>query len=706
MQDVPVAVSTVDARAIENQQIVDFSDLTRVSPALTINQNPNNNNISLRGVGTFAYSPGIESAVSVIVDDVPVIQQLQAFSNLSDVERVEVLRGPQGTLFGKNSSAGLINIVTKSSAEALEGHAQLTLTSDHERRVEAGLSGPLSEQLGYRINAYAGQRDGEIRNLANGTDLNGDTNKGVRLRLDFNPSTTLRGRLIADYSKRNIEGPVTTLLAVPAGASQQNKAPLAPALAGIQPGPDNRNVRMDDPGFSNTENSSLSGTLNWKLEDHTLTSVSTYQKWNYRFLTDYDGSTVDLLAALTSGARHGGVTQGGPSNAHMLTQELRLTSNGEGVFNYLGGLYYSNSKIERSFIRGPVLSVANWKALAGNESMAAFAQADYKLTSATRINAGLRLNRETIDVDYTNSVPATPVNYVGTHRDDAATGKLALQHDLAKAVMIYASYATGYKGAGYDISTGFDASRVRLPVAPETSKAYELGVKSRFLQNRLQVNATVFDTDYDDFQAQSSRLDPVTNLTQNALTNVGKLRTRGVELEVTGKPINTLLLESSVGYVDAVIKDYPRANCYPGQTVAQGCVVIGNASVQDLAGKHLANAPRWKLNLGGTYNFPLGESGYSGVANLNYQYQSAVNFDLLNNPLLEQKGYGIVNGSIALNDPSHSFKVTLYVNNLFDKTYASFIGDNYNFYSGSHVLTQTLARNSQRYVGLRVKYEF
>jgi iron complex outermembrane receptor protein len=110
--------------------------------------------------------------------------------------------------------------------------------------------------------------------------------------------------------------------------------------------------------------------------------------------------------------------------------------------------------------------------------------------------------------------------------------------------------------------------------------------------------------------------------------------------------------------------------------------------------------------LGGTYNFPLGESGYSGVANLNYQYQSAVNFDLLNNPLLEQKGYGIVNGSIALNDPSHSFKVTLYVNNLFDKTYASFIGDNYNFYSGSHVLTQTLARNSQRYVGLRVKYEF
>ena len=126
MQNVPVAVSTVDSRAIENQQIMEFSDLTRVAPSMTLNQNPGNNTISLRGIGTFAYSTGIESAVSVIVDDVPVIQQAQAFSNLSDIERIEVLRGPQGTLFGKNSSAGVINVVTKASAETLEGSAQGT----------------------------------------------------------------------------------------------------------------------------------------------------------------------------------------------------------------------------------------------------------------------------------------------------------------------------------------------------------------------------------------------------------------------------------------------------------------------------------------------------------------------------------------------------------------------------------------------------
>ncbi|MET0266776.1 MAG: TonB-dependent receptor, partial [Duganella sp.] len=277
---------------------------------------------------------------------------------------------------------------------------------------------------------------------------------------------------------------------------------------------------------------------------------------------------------------------------------------------------------------------------------------------------------------------------------------------LAKAVMVYASYATGYKGAGYDISTGFDQTRIRLPVAPETSKAYELGLKSRFLQNRVQLNATVFQTDYDDFQAQSSRVDPTTNVRQNAVTNVGALRTKGVELELTAKPINTLMLESSLAYVDAKIRHMPAALCYPGQTVAQGCVRIGTASVQDLAGKRLANAPKIKFTLGGTYNFALGESGYSGIANLNYQHQSAVNFDLGANPLTEQGSYGIVNGSIAVSNPGHSWKVTLYVNNLLDKSYSSFIADHYNFYSGSHVLMQFLPRNADRYVGLRAKYEF
>jgi iron complex outermembrane receptor protein len=481
---------------------------------------------------------------------------------------------------------------------------------------------------------------------------------------------------------------------------------VAPALAGITPGLDNRKVRMDDPGYAHSENGSLSGTLNWKLGGHTLTSVTTYQDWKFDFLADIDYTDLNLLGALSNGARFGGVRQSGPFRSQMFTQEVRLTSSGAGRLSYLGGLYYADSSSERAFLRGPQVSVANWSAETGNRTAAAFGQADYRLTPSTRVNAGLRLNREDIDVAFTNRVPATPVSFAGQNRDNAVTGKLALQHDLSRGVMVYGSFATGYKGAGFDVSTGFDASRARRPVDPETSRAWEFGLKSRFLQNRLQVNAALFNTDYDDFQAQSRRLDPGTNVTTNVVTNVGELRTRGVELEVTGKPVNTLLLEGSVAWVDATIKRFPNANCYPGQTAAEGCITTGSVSVQDLGGQRLANAPRLKLNMGGTYNFPLGESGYGGIANLNVQYQSKVNFDLLGSPLTVQGGYGIVNGSIAVSNPARNLKLTLYVNNLLDKSYSAFIGDNYGFYGNQHVMTQVLPRNSERYVGLRLRYDF
>ena len=706
MQDVPVAVSTVDERAIENQQIVGFSDLTRVAPALTINENPNNNNIALRGIGTFAFSIGIESAVSVIIDDVPVIQQLQAFSNLSDIARVEVLRGPQGTLFGKNSSAGVINIVTKESSEEQEGHAQVTVTSDGEKRLETGISGPVSDKLGYRLNAYTGNREGDVTNLESGAKLNGERSKGARLRLDFKPATNLDGRLIADYNKRRIEGPVTTFLSVPPGASLRGVAPIGPALVGVTPGPDNRDVRMDDPGFAEHESRSIAGTLNWKLDNHTITSVTTWQDWQFDFLADFDGTNLDQLGPQSNGRFHGGVTAGGPYRSRMSTQELRLTSNGDGALTYLGGLYYADSRTERTYVRGPVSNLADWEARSGNQTAAAFAQAEYRITPATRLSTGLRFNRETIEVDFTNRLPAVPAIFDGRSRDDATTGKIALQHDLARDVMVYGSFATGYKGAGYDVSTGFNEARVRLPVAPETSDSWELGMKSRFFRNRLQLNATVFHTDYEDFQAQSRRLDPLTQAYENVVTNVGELRTRGLELEVQAKPINTLLLEASVAWVDATIKKFPNTNCYPGQTAAEGCVLIDGVPLQDLSGKRLSNAPRTKLNLGATYNFAVGESGYSGIANINGQYQSSVNYDLAANPLAEQKGYGTVNGSIAFFNPAQDVKLTFYVNNLFDKSYASFVGDNYNVFGNVHVLTQTLPRNSDRYFGVRMKVDF
>ncbi|RJG09572.1 TonB-dependent receptor, partial [Massilia cavernae] len=569
------------------------------------------------------------------------------------------------------------------------------------------VSGPIADEVGFRLNAYKVKRDGDITNLTTGDDENGETAKGMRARVDFKPTARLRGKIIADYGTRRVEGPVLTLLSAPAGARLFGQ-PLAPALAGITPGPENRNIRMDTAGFTDSKNTSFAGTLSYQLDSHTLTSVTTWQDWKYNYVADIDNTEIPLLAIFSRGAFPGGIPMGGPYRSEMLTQELRIASNGDGALNYLAGLYYSDSDSDRSFTRGragfPL--AANWAATTGNRTVAAFTQGEYKLTDATRVSAGFRYNRERIHVDFTDLLPAVPARFIGASTDDVVTGKVALQHDLDKAVMVYASFATGYKGAGYDVSSGFDQSRINRPVAPETSKAYEFGLKSRFLQNRVQLNATAFLTDYKDFQAQSSVVDPTTQLLQNAVNNVGKLRTKGVELEVTAKPTNALLLETSLAYVDAKIASYKNAGCYLGQTLALGCVPLGNGFVQDLSGKRLSNAPEVKATLGATYNFPIGD-GFSGIANLNYQYQSEVNFDLKANPLQVQKGYGVVNGSIALSSPSHAFKVTLFVNNLFDKSYATFVGDTADLYGGTHhVLSQMLPRNSQRYVGLRVKYEF
>ena len=381
----------------------------------------------------------------------------------------------------------------------------------------------------------------------------------------------MRGKLIADYAARRVEGPVLSLLAAPASARLFGQS-LAPALVGITPGPENRAVRMDTPGFTDSKNASFSGTLNYRFEHHTLTSVTTWQDWKYDFLADFDSTEIPLLAIFSGGAVPGSFPMSGPYHSTMLTQELRLASNGDDAFNYLGGLYYSNSDSDRSFARSraPFPVAAKWDANTGNRTVAGFAQGDYKLTDATRLSSGFRYNRETIHVGSANLIPATPARFSGRSTDDVVTGKVALQHDLDKAVMVYASIATGYKGAGYDVSSGFDQSRVDRPVAPETSKAYELGLKSRFLQNRVQLNATAFLTDYQDFQAQSSVVDPATQLLQNAVNNVGALRTKGVELELTAKPINALLLDTSLAYVDAKIRSYSGAGCYLGQTLCPG----------------------------------------------------------------------------------------------------------------------------------------
>ena len=713
LQDIPVSVTALAAETLTSRNVATVSDLPQLAPSLTVTQGnvPTNNSINMRGVGTIAFSTGIEPSVAVIVDDVALLQQAQAFSGLSDIERIEVLRGPQGTLFGKNASAGAINIITQGPTDTMTGSVTGVLTEDDEKRVDASVSGPIAERVGFRLNGFYSDRDGNINNLTTGEKLNGETNYGVRGRLKLDPTDYLSIALIASHALSEGNGLARTFRAAPAGAAVFGK-PLAPSLVGITPGRDNYSVRANAPFSNRSEVNTYAARTSLSLGPVDLVSVTSYQTWRFRFAEDADMTAENVLGVV------GGAVANSQYESSQLAQELRLVSSTEGPLSYVVGLFYADGETDRGFFRKPGAISAAWTSSNGTQSYAAFGQASYDFTDSTHLDVGLRVNHEKIDARFQNLNPTTspPANNAtclavcsGKAEDDAFTGKVALRQDVSDDVMVYGSYSTGYKGQGFDISTGFTPTRAAKPVKPETSKSYELGMKGRFWDRRLQLNAVLFWTNFEQFQAQSGVLLP-NNTIQLTLNNVGEVRTRGVELEMSARLTEAFRIDAAFNYLDTEILSFKNAQCYGGQIVALGCLDLDGAGPltatgQDLAGKRLPNAPKYKFNVGGNYDVAFDNLPFDGFVTLDYSYQSRVNFDLLANPLAVERGYGILNGSVGVNQKGDAgYRLTLFGSNLLDERFASNVATASGGSTG--LVMQTLPRNSRRYVGIKASYRF
>jgi iron complex outermembrane receptor protein len=289
-------------------------------------------------------------------------------------------------------------------------------------------------------------------------------------------------------------------------------------------------------------------------------------------------------------------------------------------------------------------------------------------------------------------------------------GKLALQYSVSDDIMIFGSYTRGYKGQVYDIASSFTQADADTPVGAEKSDAFEVGIKSALFDNRVQLNATLFHNSYTDFQAQGGRVLPDGNI-EVKLNNVGDLETRGVELDATALLTENLQISLGVAYTDATIKEFKGADCYAGQTFAQGCSPIDPSDpesrpVQDLSGNSLSNSPDWKVTLGGEYSIPLASMPFDGFVNFSYRWQDEVNFSLANSPLTIEGSYGIFNMSAGINAKNDQYQLTLFVNNLFDKNYVDGIGDVRFLFDGSPVLIHNIPRAAERYAGLRLKFNF
>ncbi|MFK8019747.1 MAG: TonB-dependent receptor [Pseudomonadales bacterium] len=711
-QDVPVALTAISADTIEKLGISQTQDLARLAPSLTVGEGDNKQNSSfrLRGVGTDVFSVGVEQSVAFIIDDVSAVQAGQAMAGLMDIERVEILRGPQSTLFGKSASAGVISVTTKAPAEEFEGSIEISATSDEEQRVQGSISGPLTDNLAYRLSGFWTDREGFIENLSTGEDVNAADSSGFRAKLQWDISDSITATLGAYTTEEDDTCCALTWRSLDPAALVFGFVP-GDIDEGITPSDTNLQFRSEDGPVEHTETDGVNLKLEIGLGEFTLTSITAFDNWEFSNDGDVDFSNVDVFGFFTGGALTGGFFSESATETEYMSQELRLASPSYDNFEYLVGLYYADVETDRTFLRNPGLPIipSDWAGTVGTESMALFGQATFKFSDATSLTAGLRYNHEEITVQFTDNLLAPPSDVRATNDDDVVVGKLSLQHFLADEVMLFASYSRGYKGQAFDMTSGFTQVKADSPVAPETSDSFEIGIKSKLFDNRLLLNAVAFYTEYQDYQAQSTTVLPDGSLVVN-INNVGELETSGLELEGVALINENLTISLNAAFIDATVKEFLAANCYPRQTEALGCDVRDGLGAltnqQNIIDGELPNSPDAKISLIADYQTDLTNLPFYGFANLSYVWQDSVNFSLTQNPLTRHDSYGVANISIGINDNDDRYRVTVFVNNLTDENYSSGIGDLGVLYGQRVAITNNFSRASQRHAGVRLKVSF
>ncbi|HEY2751206.1 TonB-dependent receptor [Phenylobacterium sp.] len=695
VQDVPSAVQVVSGTQLAAAGVREFTDLTKLAPSLVVRpaEQPVNSSVSIRGIGTFAFSIGVEPSVAIQVDDVPVAFQARAFTDLSDIERIEVLRGPQSTLYGKSASAGLINIVTRSPTTTLSGGLDALATSDDEYGVGGHLSGPITDQLAYRLSANYDKFEGNVRNVFTGDKAGGRDFASVHGKLVWTPTQTFTATLGWNY----VNGGTTVgrpFIALAPNATLRGNPALPPSVfqAGITVGPENTDFANNFKARTDYDDNSQSLKLEWDLGFATLISITGNDNYKVTDLLDVDETASTLIDNRQIGYFKSG----------QFTQEVRLVSRGDEPLRYTVGAYYADVDFVRNFFRGPYFSQARWYATSGSKQTAAFGQLDWEFIPGTTATGGLRFQNEKID--YTFDDILNNAMFAGNASDDFWTYHAALNHKFTEDLMGYVSYSTGHKGQTYDLTTGFNLNRqLAGPIQPETSKSWEAGARSQLFDHRLTLNVTAFHTEYENFQAQG--IETLPDGTSNfRLANVGKLRTQGVEVDSTARLSEEWRLSASGAYVDAQITSFPVAQCFPLQTAAQGC--LGSPGRQNLGGATPAQSPKWKFSADLDYTHQLASSPLEIVGTGSYSYQSRVNYSLNQDPQTVQKAYGILNLTGGVRDPLHHYEVMAFVNNVFDEHYYANIFDQAGTYNNQLATQVILPRDFKRFAGVRASYWF
>lgn len=716
-QRVPGALSVVDGNLLDQSYTVNTAGLTTLIPSLNYSSaNPRNTAFTIRGLGSSVVAvsqanDGLEPGVGFYVDQVYHARPATAAFDFADIAQVEELRGPQGTLFGKNTTAGAINITTRAPTFEQEGFAELSYGDRNFVQARGWVSGPISDTVAYRLSAVSTRRDGILENTRTGRDANLIGTQAVRGQLLLKPDETIQMRIIADFT--NFQAYCCTQGFLRVGTSQRAASRQYPALARLfnyaPPSTDiyDHKVDIDGPLGVDTNEGGVSAITDWNLgRIGTLTSVSAWRFWNWDAENDRDYTGLPIQ-----------LSQHIPSRQDQYSQELRLASNGDGPLAYVAGLYGFRQTITGRpiSIYGP--AAAWWligqtvptsttnttpvpvpanlldgyqqdgRTVFRTQSYAAFGEVNWRVIDSVTLTGGLRYTHEDKAGFYTTTVfggpPVSgttaqinalnnarlgvlrPQTYSADDSDGSFSGRGNIAWQATDEILAYASYARGFKSGGINMS-GLPLNAANLPalgsavVDPERNTTYEVGLKTRLFDRRVIVNIDGFYTEVKDFQATIVDTGPTqTAALRGYLSNIPKVTVKGIEADLTALVFEGLTARANLAYADGEYTDYPAGPC-PLELQTAGTTAC------DLTGRKLASLPRFAITAGIDYATEVGDG--SVFLHADTASRSGYNGDPSLSRFTRIAAYNLTNASIGYRF-ADGLEIAVFARNLFDSDY-------------------------------------
>ncbi|ALJ16530.1 TonB-dependent receptor [Sphingopyxis macrogoltabida] len=684
VQDIPVAITAFGGQQVEKLGILSLENIAPRVPSFYFGSfGAARPQLYIRGIGTRSFDPGSESSVGVFVDDVYAGRASGSFGSLRDVERIEVLRGPQGTLYGRNTIAGAINVITKGPTDYFTGEAEAGISNYDGYSLFGAVGGPIAgDKLMFRVAGWKAERDGYQTNLQTGTKFQGIDNWGGRARLRFAPSEQLTIDLTAELSRDGDKaafsgfsrgsGPAESLAGVITPAN-----PLATFLG--RPG------RTPIPYFGgNAGNLSFDPYLDRKTETYigrveydagfaTITSISALKKLRISDGRDLEGTSLDIANQLSN------------ERSKQFSQEIRITSDPSGPASFdgnldwiIGAFYYRDRSARSDEFRLGVDSVV--ALLSGGpqvstaisdyeiDSYAIFGQATIHLGEKFEVTLGGRYTRDEKRAvqQGLNTRPGVPLIAVPFLVDNSATyesfdPRIVATYKFSPDASIYASYSTGFKSGGFQY-VPFSAAQANVLFQPEDIKTYEVGFKSEWLDRRLRFNVAAFHYDYKDLQV-SRIVDLGGGSAASLISNAAASKIYGADVELLLRPSDNIDFSVTYGYLDAKYDAY--------FTNADG---VPPTAATDFSDRRLVRAPKHSINVGAEWRIPTGDNSgltlradyalldefYHEPGNANPIYGGAVS-------LSREPSYGLLDLRAAYE--IGDFRITAYVTNATKQNY-------------------------------------